>query len=230
MTDKNKESIKESLNLPKTPFPMKANLNQKEPQVIKAWTEKQIYQKMLKKNKGGGAFTMIDGPPYANGHLHIGHCLNKCLKDFIIKYKNMSGFYAPYIPGWDCHGLPIEHKVTKKLGSRAREKSNQQLRQMCRDEAGKWIDIQRDEFIRLGIFGQWKKPYLTMNPGYEAEEIREFARIYKNGVILRGQKPVYWCIPLQTALAEAEVEYMDHESPSIYVRFPYKTQQKVRFL
>ena len=226
MTDSSKESIKKSINLPKTPFPMKANLNQKEPEIIETWTEKQIYRKMLEKNKEGDFFTMTDGPPYANGHLHIGHCLNKCLKDFIIKYKNMAGFYAPYIPGWDCHGLPIEHKVTKKLGSKTRKISSRQLRQMCRDEAGKWIEIQKNEFIRLGVFGQWEKPYLTMNPGYEAEEIREFARIYKNGVILRGQKPVYWCIPLQTALAEAEVEYMNHESPSIYVRFPYKPSEK----
>ena len=221
-----KQAIKESIHLPKTPFPMKARLNQKEPEIIKAWRESHIYQKMVDKNKERPFFTMPDGPPYANGSIHMGHTLNKCLKDFIIKYKNMAGFYAPYIPGWDCHGLPIEHRVTKKLGSKVKEKSNQQLRQMCRDEAKKWVDVQREEFIRLGVFGQWEEPYLTMNPDYEAEEIREFARNYKNGVIVRGQKPVYWCIPLQTALAEAEIEYMDHRSPSIHVKFPYKPHSR----
>ena len=217
-----RQAIKDSIHLPKTPFPMKANLSQKEPEIIRAWEKSHIYQKMVDKNKNHRPFTMPDGPPYANGHIHIGHTLNKCLKDFVIKYKNMAGLYAPYIPGWDCHGLPIEHKVTKELGPRAREKSSQQLRQMCREEAGKWVDIQKKEFIRLGVFGQWENPYLTMDPGYEAEEVREFARNYKKGVIVRGEKPVYWCIPLQTALAEAEIEYLNHRSPSIYVRFPYK--------
>ena len=221
-----KQAIKDSIHLPKTAFPMKANLNQREPEILQAWETNGIYHKMLNQNRGKTLFTMPDGPPYANGHIHMGHSLNKCLKDFVIKYKNMTGFYAPYIPGWDCHGLPIEHKVTKKLGSKVKEKSNKQLREMCRQEAKKWVDIQKEEFIRLGVFGQWEKPYLTMDPDYEAEEIREFARHYKNGVILRGEKPVYWCIPLQTALAEAEIEYLDHKSPSIYVKFAYKPSSK----
>ena len=221
-----KQAIKESIHLPKTAFPMKANLNRREPEIIETWKKNYIYQKMVDKNKNHKPFIMSDGPPYANGHIHMGHTLNKCLKDFVIKYKNMAGFYAPYIPGWDCHGLPIEHKVTKKLGSKAREKSNRELRQMCREEAKKWVDIQKDEFIRLGVLGQWETPYLTMDPDYEAEEVREFARNYKKGLIVRGEKPVYWCIPLQTALAEAEVEYMDHRSPSVYVSFPYKPKSE----
>lgn len=205
---------------------MKANLNQREPETIKNWQEKKTYHAMVEKNKDKKNFTMPDGPPYANGHIHMGHTLNKCLKDFVIKYKNMAGFYAPYIPGWDCHGLPIEHNITKKLGPKVREKTAQELRLMCREEAKKWVNTQKDEFIRLGILGQWENPYLTLDPEYEAEEVREFARNYKNGVIVQGKKPVYWCIPLQTALAEAEIEYQNHTSPSIYVKFPYVPNEK----
>ena len=224
-----KKIIKNSIHLPKTAFPMKANLGRQEPEIIETWKENCIYQKMVEKNKNSKTFIMIDGPPYANGHIHMGHTLNKCLKDFVIKYKNMTGFYAPYIPGWDCHGLPIEHKVTKSLGPKAKEKSNRELRWMCREEAKKWVNFQKSEFIRLGVLGQWENPYLTMDPDYEAEEIREFARNYKNGLIVRGEKPVYWCIPLQTALAEAEIEYMDHRSPSVYVSFPYKPDSRFGF-
>ena len=205
---------------------MKANLAQREPEMIADWNKNSIYHKMVAQNEGGANFTMPDGPPYANGHIHMGHTLNKCLKDFVIKYKNMAGFQAPYIPGWDCHGLPIEHNITKKLGPKLREKTDKEIRLMCRDEAKKWVETQKEEFIRLGILGQWEDPYLTLNPDYEAEEVREFARNYKNGVIVRGQKPVYWCIPLQTALAEAEIEYHDHKSPSIYVKFEYKPSEK----
>lgn len=221
-----KSAIKDSISLPNTSFPMKANLNDKEPELIARWNQEKTFEKLLQKNKNKKNFTMPDGPPYANGHIHMGHTLNKCLKDFVIKYKNMAGYQAPYIPGWDCHGLPIEHNITKKLGPKVREKTAQELRLMCREEAQKWVNTQRDEFIRLGILALWNEPYLTMNPAYEAEEIREFARCYKNGVIVRGQKPVYWCIPLQTALAEAEIEYQNHKSPSVYVRFPYKPNEK----
>ncbi len=217
-----KKAIKESINLPKTQFPMKANLSEREPAMIENWTTQSVYKKMVEKNKGQKNFTMPDGPPYANGHIHMGHTLNKCLKDFVIKYKNMAGFQAPYIPGWDCHGLPIEHNITKKLGPKVREKTAKELRLLCREEAGRWVETQKHEFIRLGILGEWDNPYLTLNPAYEAEEVREFSRNYQNGVVTRGQKPVYWCIPLQTALAEAEIEYQDHKSPSIYVKFPYE--------
>lgn len=221
-----KEAIKNSINLPKTSFPMKANLNQREPEIIDGWTQNSVYTKMVENNSDKDSFTMPDGPPYANGHIHMGHTLNKCLKDFIIKYKNMAGYHAPYIPGWDCHGLPIEHNITKKLGPKVRDKTDKEIRLLCREEANKWVETQKKEFIRLGILGEWDNPYLTLSPDYEAEEVREFARNFKNGVVVRGQKPVYWCIPLQTALAEAEIEYQDHTSPSVYVKFDYTPNEK----
>jgi isoleucyl-tRNA synthetase len=210
---------KSTIRLPQTDFPMKGNLPQKEPEMIKKWEENKIYQKMVAQNKGKKTFTLPDGPPYANGSIHIGHTLNKTLKDIVIKYKNMSGFHAPFIPGWDCHGLPIEHAVTKNLGPKAKEKTPEEIRTLCRQEAQKWIDIQRDQFRRLGILGDWQNPYLTMNAAYEAEEVREFARAYKKGTVYLGTKPVYWNWVLQTALADAEVEYHQHKSPSIYVKF-----------
>ncbi len=211
--------LKNTLNLPITDFPMKANLSEKEPQAISAWNEKKLYHKILQKNSARPKFVMPDGPPYANGNIHIGHVLNKCLKDFVIKYKNMSGFKAAFIPGWDCHGLPIEHKVTKELGPKRKEKTETEIRELCRQEAKKWIEVQKNQFMRLGILAEWENPYLTLNPEYEAEEVRELARCLKNGVLYRGEKPVYWCPTLQTALAEAEVEYAPHKSHSIYVKF-----------
>lgn len=195
---------------------MKGNLPEREPVMISDWEKKQIYQKVLAKNKGRPTFTMPDGPPYANGNIHIGHVLNKCLKDFTVKYKNMSGFRATFIPGWDCHGLPIEINVTKALGAKRREKSDSDIRALCREEAGKWVKIQGEQFKRLGVLADWGEPYLTMDPAYEAEEVRELARALRKGTLYRGEKPVYWCPTLQTALAEAEVEYHEHKSPSIY--------------
>ncbi len=211
---------KSTIQLPQTDFPMKANLPSREPEILKNWAEKNIYQKILDKNQGKKSFVMPDGPPYANGAIHVGHALNKILKDIIIKYKNMSGWRAPFIPGWDCHGLPIEHAVMKNLGSKAKEKSDIEIRDLCRAEAQKWVDAQRTQFRRLGVLADWDKPYITMDPGYEAEEIREFARAYEKGVVFLGVKPVYWNWTLQTALADAEVEYHMHKSPSIYVKFP----------
>ncbi len=211
--------LKNTLNLPITDFPMKANLAEKEPQAIAGWNERKLYHKILQKNSARPKFVMPDGPPYANGNIHIGHVLNKCLKDFVVKYKNMSGYRAAFIPGWDCHGLPIEHKVTKELGPKRKEKSEADIRELCRQEAKKWIEIQKNQFMRLGILGEWENPYLTLDPAYEAEEVRELARCLKNGVLYRGEKPVYWCPTLQTALAEAEVEYAPHKSHSIYVKF-----------
>jgi isoleucyl-tRNA synthetase len=211
--------LKNTLNLPATDFPMKANLSEKEPQAIAEWTEKKLYHEILKKNHGRPKFVMPDGPPYANGNIHIGHVLNKCLKDFVVKYKNMSGFSAAFIPGWDCHGLPIELKVTKDLGPKRKEKTEAEIRELCRTEAKKWIEIQKAQFMRLGILAEWENPYLTLSPEYEAEEVRELARCLKKGVLYRGEKPVYWCPTLQTALAEAEVEYAPHKSTSVYVKF-----------
>jgi isoleucyl-tRNA synthetase len=211
---------KATVRLPQTDFPMKANLAQKEPEMIKKWQSDGIYQKLQEKNKDRKSFVLPDGPPYANGSIHVGHALNKILKDIIIKYKNMRGFQAPFIPGWDCHGLPIEHAVMKNLGSKAREKTDSELRSLCRAEARKWIEHQRPQFQRLGVLADWENPYITMDPVYEAEQVREFARAYQKGVVYLGVKPVYWNWTLQTALADAEVEYHPHKSPAIYVKFP----------
>ncbi|MBX2994368.1 MAG: isoleucine--tRNA ligase [Bdellovibrionaceae bacterium] len=211
---------KSTVRLPTTDFPMKGNLPVREPEIIKKWLEGGIYQKMLKRNQGRQSFVMPDGPPYANGNIHIGHALNKTLKDIILKYKSMSGFHAPFIPGWDCHGLPIEHAVMKNLGKEAKEKTNQEIRMLCRLEAQKWINTQREQFKRLGVLADWDHPYVTMSADYEAEEVREFARAFEKGVVYLGTKPVYWNWTLQTALADAEVEYHQHRSPSIYVKFP----------
>lgn len=208
-----------TVQLPKTDFPMKGNLPQKEPEIIRNWEAQKVYQRRLQKNESGPSFVLPDGPPYANGSIHIGHALNKVLKDVIIKYKNMRGYYAPFIPGWDCHGLPIEHKVTKDLGEKAKTKSDQEIRELCRAEALKWVNHQQEQFRRLGVFADWDYRYLTMDKEYEAEEVREFARAFKKGVVYRGEKPVYWNWTLQTALADAEVEYHNHKSPSIYVKF-----------
>lgn len=211
---------KSTIRLPQTEFPMKGNLPVREPETIRKWKEQDIYRKMVERNRSKGAFVLPDGPPYANGGIHIGHALNKILKDIIIKYKNMRGFQAPFIPGWDCHGLPIEHAVTKPMGPKAKEKTDQEIRSLCRAEAQKWIDVQRDQFKRLGVLADWDNPYITMSAEYEAEEVREFARAFEKGVVYQGTKPVYWNWTIQTALADAEVEYHTHKSPSIFVKFP----------
>ena len=217
-TSTEKVDYKNTIQLPKTDFPMKGNLPVREPEFIKSWHEKGIYQKMIE-GRPLEKFSMPDGPPYANGNIHIGHTLNKVLKDIVIKYKNMSGHSAAYIPGWDCHGLPIEHKVTKELGPKRKEKTEAEIRDLCRQEAKKWVEHQKEQFIRLGILGDWDNPYRTLDPEYEAEEVRELGRVLERGLLYRGEKPVYWCWALQTALAEAEVEYAEHKSPSIYVKF-----------
>jgi isoleucyl-tRNA synthetase len=210
---------KNTLNLPKTDFPMKANLKDMEPRIIARWQELGIYQKMQERNQGNQTYILHDGPPYANGHIHIGHALNKTLKDIIVKYKSMKGFFSPYVPGWDCHGLPIEHQVLKNLGSKKDTMSQAEIRKHCRDYAEKFISIQRDQFKRLGVLGDWDNPYLTMNYAYEAAIVRELGKFVGTGGVYKGKKPVYWCGHDETALAEAEVEYADHESPSVFVRF-----------
>ncbi len=210
---------KETVNLPKTDFPMKANLPQREPEILKEWEAEDVFAKLVAKNAaaGGERFALHDGPPYANGDIHIGHALNKILKDVIVKYRNLRGDVADYVPGWDCHGLPIELKVDKELGPRKREMDRAAVVAACRAYARKWIDRQRAEFKRLGIFGRWGDPYATMDRAYEAEIVRSLARATERGYLYRGKKPVYWCIVDRTALAEAEVEYEDHTSPSIFV-------------
>jgi isoleucyl-tRNA synthetase len=214
------EEYKNTLNLPSTDFPMKANLSQKEPEMLKFWDEKNIYEKMLEKNRASGKrYILHDGPPYANGHIHMGHALNKILKDIIVKYKTMKHAYAPYVPGWDCHGLPIELQVDKNLGDKKDAISIIEKRRLCQEYAAKFVDIQREEFKRLGVFGDWSAPYLTMNYGYEGSIVREFHAFVKDGYAYKGKKPVHWCPSCVTALAEAEVEYADKESPSVYVKF-----------
>jgi isoleucyl-tRNA synthetase len=212
-------NYKDTLNLPRTDFPMKANLAQREPAMLERWEEMGLYDLMRQEAAGRPKYILHDGPPYANGHIHMGTALNKVLKDFIIKSRQMTGFDAAYVPGWDCHGLPIEHEVDKKLGRKKLDMTQTQIRLACRRFAEKFIDVQRNEFKRLGVPGRWEDPYLTMNYAYEAIIAREFGRFFLNGSVFRSKKPIYWCASCETALAEAEVEYDDHESPSIFVKF-----------
>jgi isoleucyl-tRNA synthetase len=213
---------KDTLNLPVTDFPMKANLAQKELEILDHWDRISLYEKLVESGKEKSKYILHDGPPYANGHIHIGHALNKILKDIILKSKRMNGFSAPYVPGWDCHGLPIELQVEKNLGGKKSEISKLQMRKLCREYAEKFVGIQREEFKRLGVLGKWDEPYLTMNFGYEGVTARELARFAENGGLYKGKKPVHWCSSCGTALAEAEVEYADHRSPSIFVKFALK--------
>ncbi len=210
---------KDTILLPQTAFPMRGELPKTEPQRIEKWKSQKTYQKMSGEGSGKKLFVMPDGPPYANGNLHVGHVLNKVLKDMVIKYKNMSGCEAQFIPGWDCHGLPIELKVTTQLGDKRKDLSDQEVRALCRKEALHWVEEQKKQFVRLGVLADWDNPYLTLHAEYEAEEIRVLAQILRKGVLFRGEKPVYWCPTLQTALAAAEIEYRDHKSPSIYLKF-----------
>ena len=206
-----------TLNLPKTSFKMKANLAQKEPMTVRDWNKGKIYEKSLR--EGNEFFILHDGPPYANGDIHIGHALNKVLKDIILKYKRLRGYNSPYIPGWDTHGLPIEWKIMEELGEKAKNMTPIQIRQECKKYALKWIEKQKEEFVRLGILGNWDNPYITLKPEYEAEQLKVFKEIYENGYVYKGLKPVYWSPTTETALAEAEIEYKDVESNSIYVKF-----------
>jgi isoleucyl-tRNA synthetase len=183
------------------------------------WEAGGIYGKLVRQAEERGKYILHDGPPYANGNIHIGTALNKILKDIIVKSKFMAGFNSHYVPGWDCHGLPVEHEVEKSLGKEKEELSTVDIRKRCRDYATKYINIQREEFKRLGVFGEWENPYLTMNFGYQATIVREFGKFLLNGSVYKGKKPVHWCPTCKTALAEAEVKYEDHRSPSIYVKF-----------
>ena len=217
---------KESLNLPKTPFPMKANLTQKEPEQLAAWKRTGIYGKILNSREGAPLFSFHDGPPYANGRIHLGHALNKILKDFVVKSKTMEGYRVTYRPGWDCHGLPIELQIEKEKGRKVREEDVHAFRRLCREYAEKFIQIQREEFIRLGVFGDWENPYRTMDYAYEASIARDFSQCFNKGYAYKAMKSVQWCIHCETALAEAEVEYHDHASPGITVAFPFAGGQE----
>lgn len=210
---------KDTLNLPKTSFPMKGNLAQREPQMLKEWEKQNVYQQIRDARKGARRFILHDGPPYANGDIHIGHAVNKILKDIIIKSKTLSGFDVPYIPGWDCHGLPIEHQVEKKIGKAGTKKTHKEFRDACRVYANKQVDKQRTDFKRLGIFAEWDEPYRTMDFSFEADIVRSIGKIFSKGHIVRGFKPVYWSVVGGSALAEAEVEYQDKTSFAIDVNF-----------
>lgn len=218
---------KETLNLPQTDFPMKANLVQKEPELLKKWEEQDLYGKIRETFAGKPKYVFHDGPPYANGHIHMGHALNKTLKDFIVKIMTMKGLDATFIPGWDCHGLPIEHQVAKELREKKKQVGKVEIRKLCREYAQKFVAIQREEFKRLGVFADWSNPYLTMNYAYQATIVRELGKFIQTGMVYKGLKPVHWCTHCVTALAEAEVEYADHKSSSIYVKFPVKSGLKI---
>lgn len=202
---------------------MKAKLAQREPEMLAEWKKEGLYEKLRERSAGRKKYILHDGPPYANGNIHIGHAVNKILKDIIVKSKEMGGYDVPYIPGWDCHGLPIELQVEKKLGKKKREMSKGEIRKLCREYAEEFVGIQKEQFERLGVLGEWDNPYLTMNYNYEATIVRELGRFMETGSVYKGKKPVHWCASCRTALAEAEVEHDDHESPSIFVKFPFKT-------
>ena len=215
---------KDSLNLPKTSFPMRASLAQTEPEMVKKWEDIKIHEKTLQKRKDKPFYFLLDGPPYANGPIHLGHVVNKVLKDIVIKYKSLSGFQAPFLPVWDCHGLPIEVTALKK--TKGKQLSKKEIREQCRQEALFWMETQKDSFKRLGVAAQWDQPVLTMDSHYEAEEVRILADIVDNGLLYRGNKPVFWCFKLETALAFSEAEYREHKSPSIYVKFDFTSDSK----
>lgn len=213
-------SYKETMNLPQTDFAMKANLAQSEPKRLEKWQREHLYERILEKNKAGKPFILHDGPPYANGPIHIGHAFNKILKDFVLKSHAQRGFFTPYVPGWDCHGQPIEHMVEKTLGPQKMQKIDQPtLRRLCREWAERFIAIQREGFQRLGVNADWDHPYLTFTPHYESGNVEVFKKMYLDGSIYRGRKPIHWCKRCRTALAEAEIEYSDEVSPSIFVKF-----------
>ncbi|MDE3166356.1 MAG: class I tRNA ligase family protein, partial [Acidobacteriota bacterium] len=221
--DSQNVDLKQTVNLPKTAFPMKANLPVSEPKTLARWYEQDLYGRIRAARAGRPRFVLHDGPPYANGRIHLGTAFNKILKDFVVKSKTMAGFDSPYVPGWDCHGLPIEIKVDSELGAKKAQMPAVEIRRACRQYAEKFVDLQRNDFKRLGVLGQWDDPYLTMSAHYQSFIAGAFVDFLDKGYVYKGLKPVHWCIRDRTALAEAEVEYENHESPSIWVRFELKT-------
>jgi isoleucyl-tRNA synthetase len=211
--------LKSTINLPKTAFPMKANLPQNEPKALARWEQMGIYERVREARRGAPSYVLHDGPPYANGPIHLGHALNKCLKDFIVKSKTMAGFDSPYVPGWDCHGLPIEIKVDQQLGGKKLQMEKLEVREACRKYAQKFLDLQREQFKRIGVFGRWDEPYSTMTPRYESVVLATFYDFLEKGFVYKGLRSVYWCIYDKTALAEAEVEYENHTSPTVWVKY-----------
>ncbi len=211
---------KDTCNLPRTAFSMKANLQTTEPETVARWDEMDLYGKIRGARRGAPKYLLHDGPPYANGEIHMGHALNKILKDLVVKSHNMLGFDAPYIPGWDCHGLPIELKVDRELGPKKKQMTTADFRRACRAYAEKYLDIQRRDFKRLGVLGLWDEPYKTLTFSYQAAIVRALGKFVEQDMVYKGKKPVHWCTHCRTALAEAEVEYEPHTSPSVYVEFP----------
>ncbi len=214
-----KKDYGQTLNLPVTEFPMRGNLPTKEPEIVAKWEEMKIYDVVNDKNRGNESFILHDGPPYANGDIHLGHTLNKVLKDIIVKYKTQLGMFSPYVPGWDTHGLPIELKAIQMMGLNPHD-DKVEFRRNCKEYALKYVDIQREQFKRLGVRGDWDHPYITLQPEFEAEQIGVFGEMAMKGYIYKGLKPVNWCHDCGTALAEAEIEYHNKHSYSIYVKFP----------
>ncbi len=211
--------LKATINLPKTAFPMKANLPQNEPKILERWEQMRLYDRIRQARQGAPLYVLHDGPPYANGPIHLGTALNKCLKDFVVKSKTMAGFDAPYVPGWDCHGLPIEIKVDKELGGKKLQMKATDVRLACRKYAEKFLDLQRVQFKRIGVFGRWDRPYSTMTPQYESVVLETFFSFYEKEFVYKGLRAVYWCMHDETALAEAEVEYENHTSPTVWVKY-----------
>src|SRR5581483_8526869 len=211
--------LKTTLNLPKTDFPMKANLPQNEPKMPAKWEQMRLYDRIREVRKGAPRYILHDGPPYTSGPIHMGTAFNKSLKDFIVKSKTMSGFDAPFVPGWDCHGLPIEIKVDQQLGGKKLQMKPLDVRRECRKFAEKYLDLQRQQFKRIGVFGRFDRPYATMNPQYESVILDTFFSFYENGFVYKGLRAVYWCMHDETALAEAEIEYENHVSPTIWVKY-----------
>ena len=214
-----------TINLPKTEFPMRAGLPAREPAMLERWQEMDLYHELLKKNEGKPRYALHDGPPFSNGALHMGHALNKSIKDFMVRSAAMRGYYTPYIPGWDNHGMPIESAIIKKNKLNRKKMSVPEFRSACHEFAQHYVDVQREGFKRMGVIGDWEHPYLTMDPGFEAEEVKVFGAMYKKGVIYKGLKPVYWCPHDETALAEAEIEYQDDAVTTVYVKFPMHDDQ-----
>lgn len=232
MSENEKKGYRDTLNLPKTSFSMKANLVQREPQQRKAWDKADIYSKIRENRANCPRYILHDGPPYANGDIHMGHVINKVLKDIVVKYKTMSGFDSPYVPGWDCHGLPIEVKVMAELGDKAKDMSKEEIRKQCQKYASKYVKLQTHQFASLGIFADFKNPYLTLKPQYEKGILEIFAKLVGNGLVYKQLKPIHWSIGCETALADAELEYKDVESPSVFVNFPVeaKSCEKLKVL
>ena len=220
MSEDAKSRYKNTVNLPNTPFSMKADLVKREPEIRKSWAEKDLYGQLRKLRAGKPKWVLHDGPPYANGDVHIGTALNKILKDVVVRYRSMRGFDSPYVPGWDCHGLPIENRVMQTLGPTGRSKPHDEIRKLCRDYAMKYMNVQRAQFQMLGVSGDWEHPYLTLNPEYEAGVLDVFTDLVEKGYVERALRPIHWCMHCETALAEAEIEYEDAEGPSIFVAFP----------